>query len=331
MRAAEQAAQVRRTAGLFRLADRALLAVAGGDRVRWLDGMLTNDVSSLGPARSGCHAVALTRTGRVVAEVHVLWRPEELWLELEAAALAGSRSHLERFIIADDVTLRDRSDECDRLGLEGPAAPSVLASAAGRPVSPAPHACEDVSLGGFDLTVAAYGWSGEPAFQLLAPRGSGDALAAALLGAGASAGLVEAGPEALEILRIEAGCPRHGCELDESVLPDEARLSDAVSSRKGCYTGQEVVARLRSRGHPSHLLVGLAVDGESPLPTGATVTIGGRAVGQVTSSCVSPSAGSIALGFLKRDHAAEKNRVWIGGQEARVTRLPFAGPGAAGP
>jgi len=328
--ALEQAARVRRGAGLFRLADRALLGVGGVDRVRWLDGMLTNDVKALGPGRSGCHAAALTRTGRVVCEVQVLWRPEELWLELDAAALASAAAHLEKFIVADDVALRDRSALRERLALEGPLAPTVLEAALGRPLALAPYGCEDVDLGGFNLTLAAFGRSGEPAFQILAPPGSGDALAAALLDAGAGRGLVEASDEALEILRIEAGVPRHGRELDESVLPDEARLSDAVSTSKGCYTGQEVVARLRSQGQVSHLLVGLSSDGESPLPVGATIEVGGRPAGEVTSSCVSPSAGSIALGFLKRAHAGEKSRVRIGTREARVARLPFAGPGAAG-
>jgi folate-binding protein YgfZ len=323
----EQAAAVRRGAGLFRLDQRALLEVSGADRSRWLDGMLSNEVRSLGPERSGCAALALTRTGRVVADLHVLWRPEALWLELDAAAAGPTRGHLEKFIIADAVRLEDRSSVHARLALEGPAAAALLGALGAAPPPPA-DACLELELAGVPLLLAAWGWSGEPAFQLFAPRARGGALAEALLQAGAAGGLVEAGAEALEILRIEAGVPRYGAELDESVLPDEARLGAAVSTRKGCYTGQEVVARLRSQGQPSHFLVGLRAEGDAPLAAGSEIRLGDTRVGEVTSACVSPAAGSIALGFVRRPHQEPGTRVLAGGCPARVAALPFAGPGA---
>jgi folate-binding protein YgfZ len=323
----EQAAAVRRGAGIFRLPDRRVLAVRGADRVRWLDGMISNEVRGLGPDRSGCHAALLTRTGRIVAALHVLWRPDELWLELDAAAVTTTRGHLEKFIVADDVELQDRALE--RLGLEGPAARRVLEAAQGLLPSLDPHACADVRLAGHLVTLAAYGWSGESAFQLFGPPGSGAELAAALMEVGRSHGVIEAGPEALEILRIEAGVPRFGAELDESVLPDEARLEAAVSTTKGCYAGQEVVARLRSRGQVSHLLVGLHSEGESPLPEGAEVSLGRDRIGEVTSACRSPAAGAIALAFLRRPHHEPGTRVSVAGREARVVPLPFVAAGSA--
>ena len=331
MSAGAQAAAVRRAAGLFPLTGRGLLCVEGKDRLRWLDGMVTNDMAALeaGPERSGCFAALLTRKGRIVADLPVLLRPAALWLETAADAVEPVRTTLERFIVADDVALRDASGEVERLALEGPAAPAILESALGAPLALAPEACAEVELAGVTLLVAAFGWSGAPAFQLLAPTGSADALAACLEGVGAAHGLVRAGEEALEILRIEAGIPRLGAELDEDVLPAEARLERAISTTKGCYTGQEIVARLASRGHVNHLLVGLRCAGAQPPPVGAELFAEGRRIGEVTSACVSPAAGAIALGYVRRPLDAPGTRVEVDGGEARVSALPFSGTGLA--
>ncbi len=324
MSAAEQVAAVRRGVGLFRLEERGLLRVVGGDRVRWLDGMLSNDVASLAPGteRSGCHALLLTRQGRIVADLHVLLRGQSVWLELPREALAHTREVLERFIIADDVALEDASNEVERISLEGPKADALVAPRL------AAHACCEPSLGGVAVVAAAYGLAGTGR-QLFVPAGSTETVVAALREAGAGAGLVEAGPETLEILRIEAGVPKLGAELDEQVLPAEARLEGAVSSSKGCYTGQEVVARMASRSRVSHLLVGLCFDGPAPAPAGSSLEHEGRSVGEITSACVSPTAGSIALGFVRRAHAEPGSRLQAGGRAARVARLPFVAPGSA--
>jgi folate-binding protein YgfZ len=325
--AATEAAAVRRGAGLFRLPQRGVLAVEGRDRVRWLDGMLSNDVAGLapGPERSGCYALLLTRKGRIVADLRVLLRPEALWLELPRGAVAPVAETLGRFIVADDVVLRDASQELERLALEGPAAPEILEAALGAPLPLAAEAGADVELAGVHLLVAAFGWSGAPARQLFAPAGSGEGVAHALAEAGAARGLVEASAEALEILRIEAGVPRLGTELDEEVLPAEARLERAVSQTKGCYTGQEIVARLESRGHVNHRLVGLALEGPTPPQVGAEIRAGDRGIGEVTSACLSPAAGAIALGYVRVPHDAPDTRLRVAGREARVTELPFPG------
>jgi len=191
--------------------------------------------------------------------------------------------------------------------------------------------------------VARFGWSGELGFQLLLPRASEPAVASALLEAGAESGLVEADAEALEILRIEAGMPRLGHELSEDVLPDEARLSRAISYTKGCYTGQEIVARLHSRGQVNHLLVGIEFSqGEAPAEgaeiwpcaSGAAGTDakpgGDRAIGELTSIAHSPEAGWIALGFVRRAHAEPGTHVRIGDHTVRVSQLPFERAGVSG-
>jgi aminomethyltransferase len=319
---AAELAAVRAGAGLFALPERGVVAVGGGDRARWLDGMLTNEVRSLAPdaARSGCHALALTREGRIVAEVHVLARPDELLLELERAAIVALLGHLARFVVADDVTLRDASGSFERLAVEGPAAADVLAKALGGPLPLAPDAAAEVTLAGAPVLVAAYSLCGLEGRQLLAPAGRGTALAEALLAAGA----VRAGAAALEVLRVEGGVPRQGRELSLEVLPAEARMERAVSERKGCYTGQEVVTRMRSRGRASHLLVGLRFAAAAPAAAGTELRAGERAVGSVTSAALSPRLGAIGLGFVRRAEADAGTLLRAGTAEARVVPLPFA-------
>jgi folate-binding protein YgfZ len=320
-----RAVAVRAGAGLFRLGDRGLLSVQGGDRVRWLDGMLSNDITALapGPESSGCYALLLTRQGRIVADFHVLLREECVWLEVARDGLPHARETLERFIIADDVVLGDVSDEVERLGLEGPAAGAVLAAALGRRLELADDACAEVKIAGVRVLVAAFGWSGAPARQLFAPRAEAERVAAVLLEAGAGLGLLEAGTDTLEILRVEAGIPALGRELDEEVLPAEARLERAISTEKGCYTGQEVVARMHSRGRVGHLLVGLRSEQAPPPEPGAEIVGAGRKLGEVTSSCVSAADGPIALGYVRAAHAEPGSRVLVDGRPATLAALPF--------
>ena len=263
----------RQSAVLFALPGRAVLRVAGADRLRWLDGMLTNDLQVLaarGPG-SGGYALALSPQGRVLADLHVLVRGDEVWLELEECALHELHQRLERYVIADDVHLAE-DREGSRFALEGPAAEELVAAASDTArftAAPADDWCA-VQLGGAQVTVASYAFSGERGLQLFVPCERAGAVREALLEAGARLGLVEGGAAALDCLRIEAGTPWLGRELDESVLPAEARLERAISETKGCYIGQEVVARLRSRGRRSHLLVGLQLAGP---PAGEGVSL----------------------------------------------------------
>lgn len=342
-RAREQAAAVRRGAGLFRLVDRGMLAVTGDDRTRWLDGMLSADVTVLAPGgeASGCYALLLTAQGRIVADPHVLLRGDAYWLELGAAAVEPVRESLEKHVIADDVAIVDLSAGVERLAVEGPASAEVLAAAAGSAIELAPEAWTEVRLADHPVTIARYGWSGEDGYQLVTPLQASEPIAALLERAGEGLGLVRASGAALEILRVEAGVPAYGAELDQTVLPAEAGLQRAVSDTKGCYIGQEVVARMQSRGRVSHRLVGLLLDAGGPgaaasrpavgvsvgVEAGAEVSLAGRRVGEVTSSCQSPVVGSIALAFVRSAHAQVGDELLAGGLPARVAALPFVGAG----
>jgi folate-binding protein YgfZ len=315
---------VRRDVGLFALEDRGLIEVTGGDARRWLNGMVTNDVSRLEPGspRSGCPALVLTNKGRVVADVQVLAVEAGFWLETARAAVPDLMERLSKFVIADDVRLVDRSDDVARIGLEGPGSGAVLDRALDTTLVLERDGCASVHLGAAAVVVARFGWSGEDARQLFVPSGSLETVSDRLLSS-AMKSIPDCSAEALEVLRIEAGRPRLFAELSSEILPPEARLEGTISYTKGCYTGQEIVARLRSRGHVNHLLVGLRLaSGELP-PRGAVVCAGDREIGEITSAVRSPKAGAIALAFVRVGHDEPGATLVVDGKPAQVSALPF--------
>lgn len=319
--ASEIAAAVRAGAGLFSYPGRLLVEVTGSDRERWLQGQISNDVASLAPG-AGCYATVLTVKGRIVADLHVLARDASFWLETGAPVREALLERLDRYIVADDVALADVSDAHARLGLEGPATAAVLA-AAGVGALPPENGALDAVIADVPVVVWRFGFSGLPACQLLAPAGSAEALHAALSHAGRALGLVTGDADALEILRVESGVPALGSELDEEVFPAEARLHHAISTRKGCYTGQEIVERIRSRGAVNYLLVGLRF-GESLPPVGTELRdAAGKRVGEVTSVARSASAGPIGLGYLRRELEGDGAELQSDAGPVRVAALPF--------
>jgi len=326
--AGETARAVRRGVGLFEPRERALLEVTGGDRVRWLEGQISNDVASLGSGE-GCYATVLTVKGRIVADLHVLAREDRFWLDTGAAAREALRQRLERYIVADDVMLGDASDRFARLALEGPAAPEVIEAVAGAPVALAPESATSIRIAGHEAVVWAWGTTGLPAFQLLVPPGGAPMVRDAIAAAGEPHGLLVAGDDVREVLRVESGVPALGSELDGEVFPAEARLDRAISTTKGCYTGQEIVERIRSRGQVNYLLVGLRFEGAAPPPGTDLVAADGKRVGEVTSVATSALAGAIGLGYLRRELDSPGTELRAGEATARVAGLPIVDEAAA--
>lgn len=317
MTTAAELRAVREGAGLFRLPGRGVLEVAGGDRVRWLDGMISADVKGLAPG-AGAPGLLLTRQGRIVADLFVLAHAEQFWLELAAAALPAVEKRLAGYVIADDVTLRARGDLA-RLAVEGPRAAERLAAAGADAAGLAPNAWRACTLAGAAVSIAAYGFTGLGGFQLFVPAAAVDAVAEALLASGVAA----ASSDTLECLRIVAGVPWLGRDLDESVLPAEARLDAAIATRKGCYTGQEVVTRMRSRGRVGHLLVGLRFASATPPERGAEIHGDSGRIGQLTSSARVPGEDAIGLGFVRAEAAEPGTAVHVAGVAARIVALPM--------
>jgi aminomethyltransferase len=317
--------------GLFDMAHRGLLEVRGADRVRWLDGMISGDIEALERAApgSGCYAVLLTNRGAIIADLHVARFEDRYLLESLRSEMPRIVETLERYVIADDVVLTDRSAEFASLGLEGPGAPVVLEMATnGRLANLEPERWAESTIGDRDVLVAGFGFSGECGFQIRMKPDDGEAVEEALAAAAKGEGFVRGDFEALEILRIEAGLPALGSELDDEVLPPEARLERAISTNKGCYVGQEIVARLRARGQVNHLLVGLRIESSALPVVGTKLMAEGRVTGEVTSVALSPTEGPIALGFVRREHAETGTQIEFEGGRASIAVLPFV-PGLA--
>ncbi len=315
---------VRAGLGWFRLPDRGVIAVRGGDRVRFLNGQITQDIEALAAAGPGAggYAFVLTPQGRIVADLQLLIGEEEVWLECARSRVGPVVARLDRYLVADDVALVDESERWVRFGAEGPNAFALV------PEAPAlaPGHGVVAEIAGAPVQIVAAGWTGYPALQLWVETGAADAVERMLLERGLRHGLVPCSLPTLEMLRIEAGVPGEA-ELDEDVLPAETgALARAVSFEKGCYTGQEVVARMESRGRMAHRLVGLLRPGGSaPLPVGGTLYAGDRKVGELTSSTVSSRFGAIALGFVRSAHADPDTELRLEGETTPlvVHELPF--------
>jgi len=302
--------QLREECGLLDRSARGKLIVSGGEAAEYLQGQLTNDVEALAPGE-GLYAALLDRKGHMQADMRVLrTAEEELWLDTEAEALEPTRRHLEMYKIGRDVAVADVTAERAVLSLIGPRSVEIAGTAA-----LPEHASEAVKIEGVECL--AVGTAG--GIDLIAKAADAAAPRDALLAAVAA----EIGEEAAEVARIEAGVPRFGAEMSAETMPAEAGIVErAVSFTKGCYIGQEPVARLHYKGRPNRHLRGLELS--APAERGAALRLGEKEVGRVGSACVSPARGPIALAIVRREaEPGAELAVGEDGVTARVTDLPF--------
>ncbi len=308
---------------LFDLTGRAEIAVTGRDRVDFLQGLVTNDVKRLRPGE-GCAAAFLTPKGRMLADLTVHCAPEELIVDAEPALARTLDALFRKYVFFQQVAIENRTGVTGVLHLEGTGAEETLRKVTGQDAPAQAHSAVAVS-GGRAVRESRGGFDG---FDLrVAPAALG-ALGASLGAAGALA----AEPAVLEAARIEAGIPRWGAELTEEVLPDEADLPARgyVSYTKGCYIGQEIVARIRTYGHVNRRLVGLHLAPGDVPSAGAEIRKGLQKVGTVTSAVLSERLGrAVALGYVHRDQAAPGTQVTVllsaGPAPAVVSALSLGG------
>jgi folate-binding protein YgfZ len=302
--------QLREECGLLDRSGRGKLVLRGAEAAEYLQGQLTNDIEGLGPGE-GCYAALLDRKGHVQADMRVLrLAPDDLWVDTEPGALDATRRHLEMYKIGREVEVADATAERAILSLIGPRSVEVAGGAA------LPEdACEQTAVEG----VACLAVGTSEGIDLIAASADAGALRAALLGRGAA----EVGEEAAEIVRVEAGRPRFGADFGSATMPAEAGIvGRAVDFEKGCYIGQEPVARLHYRGRPNRVLRGLELS--APVEPGAPLRLGEKEVGEVGSACLSPARGPIALAIVRREaEPGAELAVDEDGVTARVVDLPF--------
>jgi folate-binding protein YgfZ len=304
--------QLREECGLLDRSERGKLLVSGAEAADYLQGQLTNDIEAIGPGE-GAYAALLDRKGHMQGDMRIL-RPGEgpdLLLDTEPEALEAVRRHLAMYKIGREVDVVDVTGERALLSLIGPRAVEIAGSAA-----LPENLCEEVTIAG--TQVLAVGTA--TGIDLIFEAEARDRVADALLAAGAA----EVSPEAVEILRIEVGRPRFGAEMGTETMPAEAGIVEqAISFTKGCYIGQETVARLHYKGKPNRHLRGLKLSGTAQ--PGEPVRLGDRELGRLGGAAVSPAFGPIGLAILRRE-AEPGATVAVGedGVTAEVVALPFS-------
>ncbi len=308
----------------------ALAAFQGPDRSRYLNAVLTNNIAALKDGQ-GCLALLLNPQGHVLAELECYALVDQICVRSAAEVRQRTHATLERFIIMDDVTLVDRTVEEGSIALEGPRAGEVIGKLCGAPAGYASvdempeFASAAVSINTHHCRLIRRSHFGSNGFELVSPRSALSALWQGLRDAAHGCGGGPVGYAALEALRIQAGVKYFGPDFDDTVIPQEAGLETThISFSKGCYTGQEIVERVRSRGHVNRRLVGLEFDTRTAPGHGAKLTADGKEVGQVTSAAFSPAlARVIGLGYVRREHNAPGSVLECAGEVARAVTLPF--------
>ncbi|MDP2998546.1 MAG: glycine cleavage T C-terminal barrel domain-containing protein [Bryobacterales bacterium] len=302
---------LREKAAWIDLSARGKIVARGADRARLLHAMTTNHVEQLKPG-GGCYAFFLNAQGRILGDVNLLCRDQDFLLDTEPETHAALLAHLDRYIIADDVTLEDLTPQMATIAVEGPRA-AEAASALGLVLPETPGAFGGV--GG--VMTANLSHTGAPGFWLIAPGEAKEVL----IGEVEAAGAMEADAEAVRVVRIEHGQPRYGEDITDVQLPQETQALQALHFNKGCYIGQEIVERVRSRGHVNRLLVRLTIDSVTAPARGAIIEAGGKLVGEITSAAFSPALGTtVALGYVRAACARPDLALVVDGAPARVVR-----------
>ena len=281
---------LREQAAWIDLSTRGKIRLEGEDRARLLHAMTTNDVQNLKPDH-GCYAFFLNAQGRILGDVNIFSFEDSILLDTEPETRAKLYEHLDRYIIADDVTLRDETDHLATISIEGPQATGALAQ---------------IGILGPEVAYAAkvdQGWivaradtTGAGGYLLIGPNTEKSALLERL----AAAGIPQATPEEARTVRLEHGRPRYGEEITERYLVQETNQMHAISFHKGCYLGQEIVERVRSRAQIHRILRKIEIDSPTPPAAGTKLKAGDTDAGEIVSASYSEGLGkTVAMAYVR--------------------------------
>jgi glycine cleavage system T protein len=314
---------VREASGLFDLSFRGKFAMKGRDHAKFLHRMVSNDIKRLAPGQ-GTYATLLNPQGHILVDMRLCCAEERFFVDADADLRDKALEGLKRYVIGDQVEFEPL--ELYALAFQGPHSRPLLEKTLHISL-PAMQEFDHfaTNYAGFPVRVVCASSTGEEGYEVWAGAKGLLALWGAACGQAPTYGTLPCGTQALESLRIEAGIPRYGQELGEDTIPNEAGLWNALSFNKGCYVGQEIVERARSRGHVNWKLMGLIVESEVPPPAGEKLTRDGREIGEVTSSCVSPTLSkTIAMAYLRREVSELGTKLaFPSGAVAEVVGLPF--------
>jgi folate-binding protein YgfZ len=307
--------------GVYEMPWRAKASLTGSDRVRWLNGIITNNVRDLA-AGQGVYAFLLNPQGRILGDLYAYNRGDSLLVDTDLSQLQKVLALFDRYIIMDDVEVANVSDKLSAIGITGPKAREVLHGAELEFPELPPLNFVDMTWRDVALTLIRLDSPSVDSYEIWVAPESANLLRDAVEKSGAT----PAGTTALNFLRIAQGLPQFGQDIRERDLPQETGQERALHFTKGCYIGQEIVERIRSRGSVHRMFTGFNIDGSLPT-AGTKISVEGKEVGEITSSASWPLPNGqypVALGYIRREVAISNKPIQIDGTKLNVTTIPFS-------
>lgn len=315
-------AALRGGCGVYDLGFRAKISLTGGDRIRWLNGMVTNNIRDLGAAQ-GVYAFLLNPQGHILGDMLAYNRGESILVDTDCGQAEKILATFDHYIIMDDVEASNLTEQLTALGIAGPKAGEVLAAGGFAVAEMKALQVRSVTWHGTECTLVRGEDAEKPAYEIWIAPDKVRPLWEALLADGGG----PVGSEALEMLRIVSGTPLYGVDIRERDLPQETEQARALNFNKGCYVGQEIVERIRSRGAVHRKFTGFVAEGAPQIAAGMKIVAGEKEVGEVTSAASLQLPGgnkTVALGYIRREVGVPGREVTIGAAKATVVQLLVA-------
>ena len=313
-------AALRRGCGVYDLGYRVKISLTGSDRVRWLNGMVTNNIRDLAVDR-GVYAFLLNPQGHILADLYAYNRGEWIMVDTDCGQAEKILATFDHYIIMDDVEVGNLGEQLTALGIAGPKSRDVLAAAGFEIPELQALQMQSVVWQGTESALVRGEDAEHISYEIWLAPGAVRQLWDAFLAAGAD----PVGSEALEMQRIVSGIPRYGVDIRERDLPQETEQARALNFNKGCYVGQEIVERIRSRGAVHRKFTGFVADGAGQIASGSKIVAGEKEVGEITSAAsllLANGEKTVALGYIRREVGVPGRAVTIGSAQATVVPLP---------
>ncbi|MYF98387.1 aminomethyl transferase family protein, partial [Candidatus Poribacteria bacterium] len=309
---------VRNSVGISDISFLGTFCLTGEDRATFLHRLISNDVENL-LVGEGNYATLLTNRGKIIADLKVYIFEDTIYISTAPECIEQAFAELDKYIIADDVELSVVSDKVGAIAVYGPESPELVESVLGLKELRTLSEYHSLSCEIEDQWVGCVRSNtvGEFGYHLYTTTDRLEWLWNKMITA--KSDVVPVGWDALESLRIEAGIPRFGAELSDAIFPLEAELEHAIDFEKGCYIGQEIVARMKYRGHPNRLLRGIIIEAEKPIQQNSPIVDGGKEIGWITSSVYAPTLKqTIAIGYVRMAYTEKGSRVQIKSQKDNI-------------
>jgi aminomethyltransferase len=318
---AEEFRQLTHGCAIYDLGWRAKIMLTGADRTRWLNGMVTNNIKDL-PQNRGNYSFVLSPQGRILGDLYAYNRSDYILIDTERSQIETLLKLFDHYIIMDDVEVSDQSSAITAIGIQGPQAIEVLKKAGIDVPELEAMQLADLTWNGLGISLTRMASEEFLTFEIWVSSVNSPAIWKALVQAGA----VPAGSEALEKFRVMIGFPKYGTDIRERDLPQETEQTHALNFTKGCYVGQEIVERIRSRGNVHRTFHGFVLSGDAP-SLGTKLQADGKDVGEITSVDRIPSSDgdhTVALGYIRREALARGTKITYAGGEAQPADVPFS-------